>query len=63
MSTVLSFVVALAGLQTVTFGFTISPQAAHILLIRILAIRVVGVGLAVMLLLMVATTQIQTTSM
>ncbi|WP_174291656.1 hypothetical protein [Sphingomonas bacterium] len=54
MSIILSLMGALAGMQTTTFGFALASDAAHTLAMRILGVRLFGVGFAATLLLMVA---------
>lgn len=52
-SVLVSLLLALYGARTTDFGFKLSPGAAHILALRILWIRLLGIGFAVSLVLMV----------
>jgi hypothetical protein len=52
-SVAISLLLALYAAQTTSFGFALAPEAAHTLALRIMAIRLLGVALAVSLLLLV----------
>ena len=53
LSSIVSFGLAVVGTRSMTFGFTIAPDAAHTLAMRILWIRLFGIAFALSLLVMI----------
>ncbi|MEN2791609.1 hypothetical protein ABC974_18380 [Sphingomonas oligophenolica] len=52
-SVIMSLLLALYAARTTDFGFRLAPEAAHTLALRITAIRLLGIGFAVSLMLLV----------
>jgi hypothetical protein len=52
-STMISLLLALYAVRTTNFGFTLAPEAAHTLAMRIMAIRLFGIAFALSLMLLV----------